>query len=62
MELSRPRRFSSTLHWLEKLALSSWDYIDGMMQYERRYNGEEFASIQGIDVILKYELLTVVLP
>ncbi len=37
-----------------ELAISSWDYIDGMMQYERKYNDSEFASIRGIDMILKY--------
>ena len=37
-----------------ELALSSWDHIDGMMQYERRYANREFANIEGIDVILRY--------
>ena len=37
-----------------ELALSSWDHIDGMMQYERRYEDKEFANIQGIQMILKY--------
>jgi len=37
-----------------KSALSSWDYIDGMMQYERRYNKKEFTNIAGIDMVLKY--------
>ena len=35
-------------------ALSSWDHIDGMMQYERRYEEKEFTNIEGIDMILKY--------
>ena len=37
-----------------ELALASWDHIDGMMQYERRYEKKEFANIQGIEMILKY--------
>ena len=37
-----------------KAALSSWDHIDGMMQYERRFEDKEFASIEGIDLILRY--------
>ncbi len=37
-----------------ELALSSWDHIDGMMQYERRYENTEFDDIEGIDVILRY--------
>lgn len=35
-------------------ALKSWDYIDGMMQYERKYESKGFASVQAIDMILKY--------
>lgn len=37
-----------------KCALSSFQYIDGMMQYELKYNERNFASIEGIDVIIKY--------
>ena len=36
------------------LALSSWDHIDGMMQYERKYEDKEFSSIQGIDLVMEY--------
>ncbi|MHC4696999.1 MAG: hypothetical protein ACYTFA_09670 [Planctomycetota bacterium] len=35
-------------------ALSSWEYIDGMMQYERRYEEKEFDGIKAIDMVLKY--------
>lgn len=35
-------------------ALESWGHIDGMMQYERRFNNREFSSVEGIDMILKY--------
>ena len=37
-----------------ELALSSWDHVDGMMQYERRYEKREFASIESIDVVLRF--------
>jgi hypothetical protein len=37
-----------------ELAMSSWNYIDGMMQYERKYEDKEFGSIEGIDMVLKY--------
>lgn len=37
-----------------ELALSSWEYIDGMMQYERKYEDKEFDSIESIDMVLKY--------
>ena len=37
-----------------KLALSSWDYVDGMMQYVRRYEEREFDSIEAIEIVLKY--------
>lgn len=35
-------------------ALSSWDYVDGMMQYGRRYEKTEFTSIPAIDLTLRY--------
>ena len=35
-------------------ALEAWDYIDGMMQFERRYRNVEFDSIPAIDLVLKY--------
>jgi hypothetical protein len=35
-------------------ALQAWEYVDGMMQYERRYGGREFDSIKAIDLVLKY--------
>lgn len=35
-------------------ALASWEHIDGMMQYERRYGSKEFRSIPAIDLTLKY--------
>jgi len=38
-----------------KAALASWEHIDGMMRYERRYGeNQEFASIPAIDMTLKY--------
>ncbi len=37
-----------------QLAVESWDYIDGMMQYERKYNQQECVSIEAIDLVLRY--------
>jgi hypothetical protein len=37
-----------------KLALASWDHIDGMMQYRRRYEDVEFRTVEAIDMVLKY--------
>jgi hypothetical protein len=37
-----------------QLALSAWPFIDGMMQYERRYESTDFKSIPAIDLILEY--------
>jgi predicted Zn-ribbon and HTH transcriptional regulator len=36
-----------------ELALSTWDHIDGMMQYERKYEERDFASVESIDLILR---------
>ncbi len=37
-----------------ELAMSCWDHIDGMMQYERKYEDAEFKSIAAIDIVLKH--------
>jgi len=37
-----------------ELAMSSWEYVDGMMQYERKYDDKKFSSIEGIDLVLEY--------
>ena len=43
-------------------ALASWEHIDGMMQYERRYNKREFKSIPAVDLTLKYAPLLLDYP
>jgi len=35
-------------------AIQAWPFIDGMMQYQRRYLDAEFSSIPAIDMALKY--------
>jgi len=40
-----------------ELGLSCWDHIDGMMQYERRYEQREFSSIEAIDIVLRHSPL-----
>ncbi len=35
-------------------SLSACDHIDGMMQYERRYEDKAFDSIESIDMVLRY--------
>ena len=37
-----------------ELASSSWDHIDGMMQYERKYEDRTFDSIEAIEIVLAY--------
>jgi hypothetical protein len=37
-----------------QLALSSWEHVDGMMQYERKYEDTEFETIPAIEMVLKY--------
>jgi hypothetical protein len=34
-------------------AVSSWKFIDGMMQYDRKYEERAFASVEGIDIVLR---------
>lgn len=35
-------------------AISAWPFIDGMMQFERRYNEKDFYGIDAIDLVLRY--------
>jgi hypothetical protein len=35
-------------------AVSAWPHIDGMMQFEQKYQDAEFSSIPAIDLALKY--------
>jgi hypothetical protein len=35
-------------------AMSSWEHIDGMLQYAARYENREFSSIAAIDLVLEY--------
>jgi hypothetical protein len=35
-------------------ALESWDHVDGMMKYEKKYGEKEFSTIPGIELPLKY--------
>jgi len=37
-----------------QLALSSWEHVDGMMQYERKYENAEFETIPAIEMVLRY--------
>jgi len=37
-----------------QIAASSCQHIDGMMQFERKYEDREFSNIEAIDVILNY--------
>jgi hypothetical protein len=36
------------------LAVSSWEHIDGMMQYERKYNGRDSVEVEAIDTVLRF--------
>ncbi|MEX0742122.1 MAG: hypothetical protein WD079_04935 [Phycisphaeraceae bacterium] len=35
-------------------AFSAWDHVDGMMQYRRKYQDEDFESIRAIEIVLHY--------
>jgi len=38
-------------------AVSAWENIEGMMQYSKKYEEEEFVKIDAIDLILRYSPL-----
>ena len=35
-------------------ALAAWDHIDGMMQYDRKYENAAFNTIPAVDLVLRY--------
>lgn len=35
-------------------ALAAWDHIDGMMQYDRKYEKASFNTIPAVDLVLRY--------
>ena len=35
------------------LAKSTWPYIDGMMQFEQRYENREFTTVEGVAIVLR---------
>jgi hypothetical protein len=37
-----------------QFALQTWEHIDGMMQYARRYEEREFETIESIELILRF--------
>ena len=37
-----------------KSAFQAWEYVDGMMQYARKYEDREFTSVEAIDYVLRY--------
>lgn len=43
------RQFSRALRY----AVSAWDHVDGMMQYERRYEEKDFKSVPCVDMVLR---------
>lgn len=42
--------FRGAIDW----AVSAWPFIDGMMQFERRYNEKDFYGIDAIDLVVRY--------
>jgi predicted RNA-binding Zn-ribbon protein involved in translation (DUF1610 family) len=37
-----------------EMALNSWQHIAGMLQYETKYAGKDFSSVETIDLVLEY--------
>lgn len=54
MSKARSARLEGLYREAVDAALSSWEFIDGMMQYERRYEHKEFDGIEGINVVLEF--------
>ncbi|MBI3270363.1 MAG: hypothetical protein HYZ53_15245 [Planctomycetes bacterium] len=43
-------RYREAIEW----SMDSWAFVDGMMQYESKYEEREFRSVEAIDLVLKY--------
>ncbi len=43
-------------------AIASLPFVDGMMQFERKYENHEFRSVETIDILLKYAPLLLHFP
>lgn len=37
-----------------KHAFEAWVHVDGMMQYERKYENHDFSSIDALEIVLRY--------
>jgi hypothetical protein len=49
-DAERVGMFREALEYAQK----AWDHVDGMMQYERRFENAEFDSVAAIDLVLNY--------
>ena len=43
-----------SFHQAIRFAACSWEHIDGMIQYERKYEGRESLNLEGIDLVLHF--------
>ena len=50
LEDERAGRFADAISH----AIDAWDHLDGMMKYEKKWEGREFKSVPCIDLVLKY--------
>lgn len=54
MAQARAAHDEGLYHQAVELAISTWDHIDGMMQYERKYEEKVFDNVEGISMVLQY--------
>ncbi len=54
MDRARKALAEGSLREAVALAVASWEHVDGMMQYERRYEDKSFDSIEALDLVLKH--------
>lgn len=50
---ARAAELTGELSKAVELAICSWQFVDGMMQFERRFEDSEFKSVEGIDIVLR---------
>lgn len=53
LEKARSAERNGDYQQVVKLAVSSFDFIDGMMQFQRKYEKRESASVETLELVFR---------
>lgn len=54
LEKARSAERKGDYQQVVKLAVSSFDFIDGMMQFQRKYGERDLASVEALELVFRY--------